>query len=175
MAKLFKPSIPVRFNFLHPQPSLFLFCFGITPLVFFFLSKSLFLGFLTRNRILSHRWLKISWRSSFQIMSTKHRKTSRGKPEIKLKTRKALIWDSKGKDGTVQWRDEFLIFKEIVNWWVRGSEIKVKIEVFERVKLIKDPKKNKFLVWVVGSGGKGCVKKPGGSLRYRVSIIPYSH
>ena len=42
-----KSSFPVRFNLFHPQPSLFLFCFRINPLVFFFLSKPLFLGLLT--------------------------------------------------------------------------------------------------------------------------------
>ena len=70
-----KSSFPIRFNSRHRQPFFFLFCYRMTPLVFFFLSKPLFLGFpaLTPQFRPSKKWLKISWRtpliqtSNFQV------------------------------------------------------------------------------------------------------------
>ena len=64
-AKLFKVVISNPFQ---SSPSILVpFCFRINPLVFFFLSKPLLLGFPTLEPQfrLSKRWLKISWYSSF--------------------------------------------------------------------------------------------------------------
>ena len=66
-AKLFQMVFINPFQSSPSSAILVPFCFRITPLVFFFLSKPSFLGFPTLEPW--KKWLKISWRNSFKLAS----------------------------------------------------------------------------------------------------------